>query len=325
MVLGPVFKEQGATRSLKEMINNRFYRKQNRPPFSKTDWIRASSLAHLCARQIVLANASGTSLQDYIDPNLLFTFLHGTSLHWGFQNRLGPALGILLGKWRCTFCGKRFGGASDDEAAEVKELKGKLFDEKDRERFRHLMKRQIDIDNLILRPTKCSACGAAPEDENDEWSPFEYEEQWFGEPDLRVGGHPDGFLRLPWLPGIGLLEVKSIADAFRVRNTPDTAHVDQLQVYLRATGTYWAVVFYWSKGVYGTRAIVEHVVKRNDKRWDRISSAATSIWKGIDTGDLPNRECKSWRCSRAQKCGVGALCFGERMPEKAADVQKVDL
>jgi len=294
--------------SIRELVEQHYVRKEPKPPFTEDEWLRASGIAYTCPREYVYLHRSGIKRIDEVDANLLLCFLHGTSLHWGLQNRVLAELGLLHGRWRCKQCGFTVGGLSNESFEEVRALRGLRRGEliKQSDRFRELMREQVST--VVPRPEGCEQCGFSAD---DEWSSFEYEEMWFGIPDLRIGGHPDGFLKVPWRDDLGLLEVKSISDhgAFKVRNRPDIKHTAQLNIYLEATGVEWACVLYWAKGTFGTKALVEHHVDRDENLVARMRKALTSLWEGVEGGALPDRVCKNKSAPRARECPFVDPCF----------------
>jgi len=302
--------------TIRELVERGYVRNEIKPPFTEAEWLRASSIPYICPRAYVYLHRMELPRVDAVNANLLLTFLHGTSLHWGLQNRLLPELDLLLGSWRCCLCGALYGGLSDDDKARLERLK-----ELTRTQllsnsvipFAEFMQDQMR--SVVPRPDSCCECGFEAE---DEWSNFEYEEMWFGVPELRIGGHPDGFLKVPWREDLGLLEVKSISNngAYKVRDRPDIKHVAQAHVYLLATGLKWACILYWAKGTFGTRSLVEHHIERDEDFLARMRGALSSLWDGVEGGPLPDRVCKSARAPRAKECAVLDTCFECEKPKK---------
>lgn len=272
--------------SLIRVISEKFKEDREVPPLTPQSWLRVSALSSLCAREEVLASLLRVNRHDIIGTDLLLTFNHGHGLHWALQNRVLAGLGVLYGRWRCTICGARCGGRDTDEGN-------------------------------VLRPSKCGSniCRGRKEPRDPETNDFEYEEQYFTNKELRIGGHNDGFLRLPGVEGEGVLEGKSISDrrARDIKDVPDFGHVVQLQSYMWLTDCQWGVIVYWNKGTFRA-PLVEHFVERDDETIEKIKAMIRSIWAGMKGGALPERLCRSSGCERAEACSMAGPCFERDTP-----------
>jgi hypothetical protein len=246
-------------------------------------WIRVSSLAALCPREEVLVATTGVERTDPFNGDLGLVFEHGHALHWVLQNRILPVAGVLYGKWRCMNCGEITGGWDATE--------------KPRRPIQEAQK---------LRPKTCGKC----ETVLDATTSI-YMEQEFANHEFRLRGHPDGFLMVPGMVGMGIFEAKSInpRGAWEVRSCPKLDHVVQVQCYMWLTGCKWAKILYWDKAGMGSSALIEHTVEKDDETIEAIKDEITSIWVGIEDGTLPLRTCKTRTCPRAEKCAVVDVCF----------------
>jgi hypothetical protein len=263
----------------------------------------------MCAREEVLAFQEETERDDFSDPDLLLTFLHGTALHWAVQNHILPNRALLYGVWRCLVCGHVVGGLPPEEKAELRKIAAS--EAPDKARFKELCEAQGRLDkSLVLRPGKCPSCGVSELEMGDELL-FEYREQWFGDIDYRIGGHPDGFLVIPGYSGSGILEVKSISShvAWKVKHTPQMEHLIQAHTYMWLTGRKWALVMYWAKGTHGLKSIIWHFVERDEGTVQKLQKLVGDMRTGIDTGALPSRICNSVHCARAGGCALAPVCF----------------
>jgi hypothetical protein len=260
--------------SLIKAISALYRRDEDVLPLKPGDRIRCSAYAHLCAREEVLCSLRGIRRKNIVEPDTNLIFLHGTALHWGVQNELLPLLGVLLGVWRCHGCGQTYGSY---DALPT---------------------------NLSLRPDTCMRCGDHG---------FTYTEVYIKDDEYHLHGHLDGLLRLPGLPGLGMLEVKSIGDRFfhEVRERPMIAHIIQVNLYFMLLGPdfKWAKVLYWNKGGGGLAALREHLVERDEALITTIKTTLKSIWEGVEHGTLPDRICATSTCPRAAKCSVTERCF----------------
>lgn len=278
------------TPSIVRLITEKFVRVNSKAPMKVTDWIRASSLSSICAREEVLASKFGIERVDSTDSDLNLTFAQGTGMHWVMQNQIFPALGkILVGKWRCTTCHDLVGGMD------------------------------TPIGNIPM-PDSCAKCkprsvSPTPVSPSDSEAPrFEYVEQFFANKEYRLTGHNDGFLRIPGYKelGDGIFELKSIS-AFRakgIKDVPDMGHAVQAQAYMWLTGCKWALLLYWDKGTF-RGPLTEHFVERDEDTIDQIKNTLKSIWDGIESGALPERICTSEDCKRAGECMLAKPCFAE--------------
>lgn len=281
MALGDVVTAASAAQgSLKKLIRLTLHEERVIPALTDTSYMRVSSLASLCAREEVLASRLGAVRRDVIDADLKLIFAHGTGLHYVLQNEVLAATGALIGVWKCVDCATTFGKLDGDVGRSQ---------------------------TLVRRPQKCE-CGS--ED-------FFYREQHFVNDEYRLTGHPDGFLVMQGFPGMGIIECKSISSrrVWEVRHTPDLGHVIQSQAYMWLTGLQWAKILYWEKGGFGSTALVEHTIERDEETIDRIKTLLKSIWTGVATGAMPQRICETSTCPRAQKCSLVEPCF-EKLEDK---------
>jgi len=283
--LGALVAATRATGSLKQLFAREWRRKQTRAPPQLNDYTRISGLSGICPREEVLCAVHGVSRKDNLGADTLLTFLHGTSLHWGLQNHALPELGVLYGQWKCLDCGTTHGGVE----------KGVPISE-----------------TVVLRPNACAKCGNASKGGGD--VAFQYVEHHFINDTFLVRGHPDGFLALPGLPGLGILEAKSIGgrNAWEVKQAPHYGHVIQAQAYMWLSGLKWAVIFYWAKGEQGIeRSLAEHFIEYDEETIVNLKRLLTSIPDGIRSGILPERVCVTDSCTRANKCSAVKKCFQE--------------
>jgi len=285
MSLGALVAATRATGSLKQLLQREWRRPQVQPPPKLDDYVRISSLSGLCPREEVLCEKHQVTRKETLGADTLLTFLHGTSLHWGLQNHALPEIGVLYGQWRCLACGVFHGGVE----------KGFPVSEK-----------------VILRPDKCSKCGNVSAGRGDQ--AFQYVEHHFINDEYRLMGHPDGFLALPGLPGMGILEAKSIGgkSAWEVKNAPNIGHVIQAQAYMWLSGLKWSMIFYWAKAEFGVeKSIAEHLVHYDEETIENLKVMLKSIPNGIRSGILPDKICANDTCPRANMCSVTKKCFAE--------------
>lgn len=272
---------------LKALIRSAIPESRDKPPLSKDMWIRVSGLAMLCAREEVLCAQRGTVREDHVDADLMMIFEHGNGLHWDLQNRILPLTKTLYGRWLCGECGAYHGGRAEWSTEDF----GGFEDEQ------------------MLRPASCPACGAVLTSDNSL-----FQEQWIKDPEYRLAGHPDGFIRLPGMPGLGVLEVKSISPrgAYEVRNCAKLDHVTQAQCYMWMTGCRWGLVIYWDKGTGGMRGIIEHPIEYDEDHVEAMQNLVRDIWAGVAGEEkLPERICASDDCKRASHCSSVEACFAE--------------
>jgi hypothetical protein len=145
-----------------------------------------------------------------------------------------------------------------------------------------------------------------------EFGDFEYIERWVGDFDLGIGGHPDGFMKVPWRDTIGIFEGKSISPSmsWKIKQAPYVEHLYQVHIYMMITGTDWATILYWDKGTYGTSAFVEHLIERDDELIAEIKERIVEYRASVEgRGPLPRRSCAHAYCDKAQKCPLVKVCF----------------
>jgi len=276
MSLANVLRGETGHGSLLRIISEKFVRDELKPPLDPVaSYLRASGIPSLCAREEVLCTINKIVRQDTVDVGLNLTFLHGTSLHWGVQNELlGPA-GVLYGTWKCLGCLKLYGeyiaGARPEDWSQP-------------------------------QPKICLKC---------EGTSFLFVEHKFVDHALRLTGHSDGFLVLPGLSGMGILEVKSIGErgGREIKQAPQIAHFVQTHIYMMFTGFKWGKILYWQKAESGLNCLVEHHIDRDEDTIDLVRNLIRSVWSGMESKTLPERICGTNSCARAKSCPVAKECF----------------
>jgi hypothetical protein len=276
MSLANVLREEVGHGSLLRIISETFVRDEPKPPLDPVaSYIRASGVPSLCAREEVLCTLGKIVRRDSVDVGLNLTFLHGTALHWGIQNELlGPA-GVLYGTWECLGCLKLYGEYIPDARPE---------------------------DWSRPRPKICLTC---------EGTAFRFIEHKFVDHALRLTGHSDGFLVLPGLSGMGILEAKSIGErgGREIKHAPQIAHIIQIHIYMMFTGFKWGKILYWQKAESGIKCLVEHHIDRDEDTIDLVRNLIRSLWTGMESKTLPDRICGTESCARANACPVSKECF----------------
>ncbi len=266
---------------LKDLVAGRYGRKQRvEPPTEETLYLRASSLATMCARKAVLCGIH--KVDDVREDNVdtLYNFDIGSGMHYAMQNLVLPIVGVIRGCWRCA-CGRRYG----------KQEAGRPW-----------------ISFAIARPEECP-CG---------YPEMTYEEYTVRDAEHCTGGHMDGLLEVPERPDLGVLEIKSIGanGARKVKEAPQLDHVVQIQTYLWLTGLKWGRVLYLDKSVFGwDKGAVEHHIERDEEMIEGVKSLLMSVKRGLSLQILPDKVCAHRGCERAQACCVLEECFGKREPD----------
>lgn len=261
-------------------------------PMAEQDWFRVSSIGGVCPREEVLCSRNGVVRQDNISPDLGMVFEMGHAIHWVMQNRVMAGLG-LIGKWRCTWCGEEYGSFESE---------------------------------LVARPEECLRCGAVADekprvsgrpDAGIRADAFFYVEQWIGNNEYRIGGHPDGF----FVDGdsqdfskedVFLLEFKSASTRsyYKYKKAPDFMHVVQAQVYMWLTGYRRAKIIYIDKGTFGMGAMAVHDLDYDAETIVIVKQAIVDMRKGISGGKVPERTlCVTQGCKKAAACQVSEVCF----------------
>jgi hypothetical protein len=277
MSLANVLRGETGHGSLLRIISETFVRDEPKPPLDPVaSYLRASGIPSLCAREEVLCTLNKIVRRDTVDVGLNLTFLHGTALHWAVQNELLGPSGVLYGTWECLGCLKRYGEYIDGARPE---------------------------DWSRPMPKVCLKC---------ESHAFRFIEHKFVDHALRLTGHSDGFLVLPGLQGMGILEVKSIGErgGREIKQVPQIAHMVQTHIYMMFTGFKWGKILYWQKAESGLGSLVEHHIDRDEDTIDLVRNLIRSVWSGMESKTLPDRICGNDSCARAKACPVSKTCFG---------------
>lgn len=268
-----VQKSMVGSSSLTQLIEEKLKEKRVKLPLLHGGALRASEFGDLCPREEVLASEHQVVREEELAASTIMLFLHGSALHWAMQNHLLPDIGVMVGRWTCLDCGANYGDGSDIP------------------------------NSLVPRPQICACSGKE----------FLYRELQLYNETYKIGGHPDGFLVIPGLPGVGVIEGKSIGRGFEVKQCPAMNHVIQAQIYMWFTGLLWSKILYWEKSASGTEALIEHHVDRDDDTIASIKEAIKEIWASLETGSLPARVCASAEAPRAKKCPLFEPCFNTKV------------
>lgn len=263
--------------SLKALIKEKLYIEEEVPPLGKGSYVRSSSFPTICPREETICSIRNIVRKSEVKPDLMLIFQHGHGLHDRLQNHILPTIGVLRGIWECKACRHFHGGVVDEWTSPE--------------------------NWAVPMPERCEQCG-----ENDG---FEFHEEDLVDHEHRITGHCDGFLEIPGLEGLGILEAKSIGTSWEIQNVPKLDHVIQIQLYLWMTGLKWGFILYWVKNEAGLNGLVEHYIERDEDTIAQIKKELKAIWNGVDSGVLPDRICTSADCPRAKECAVSSICFEE--------------
>lgn len=268
---------------LKAFLKANLRERRVKLPLAPGGYLRASGLAELCPREEVLSGLLGIEREGTHGAGDLLTFDHGHGLHWALQNHVLPAVGVLYGTWICLECGARAGRVPEGATIRVEDG----VPPSPLARF------------LVTRPAVCR-CGSEE---------FHYRELRFVAPEYGTGGHPDGFIMLPSRDSLGVIEAKSTALPWEVRDAPNFTHVIQLQVYFWFTGLTWGKILYWNKAGTGLDALIEHTIERDDATIDNVKAMLREVWGALEGGPVPKAVCQSPEAPRAKRCPVAVPCF----------------
>lgn len=286
MALVTVIRRTGQTEiKLVDLIHQALSEKRVKHPMREDDWVRVSSIGSMCPREEVLVAKHHLLREEYIGGDQGINFALGHAVHWMMQNRAVGLTGALVGSWRCTWCGETYGSRA----------KG-----------------------LLPMPVSCIRCGAISGDaprvhnrpDGSRPNAFLYVEEFVGNEEFKIGGHPDGYLASEndtWL-----LEFKSTNDNnFRkYKESPDFVHVIQAQCYLWLTGLRKAKIVYFNKNGSKDSFIREHDMNYDPEVIERVQQTIREVRAGIVGGPTPERTiCFEYDCSRAINCKARDYCF----------------
>lgn len=276
MALGALVEAAASSTSLRKILTESYTSVEEVAWLTAESWMRASRFAEVCPREEVLVSIRKLTRKREMDADLFLTLETGKALHSQLQNSILPGAGLLLGEWSCGRCGKHYGIRRPSEPI---------------------------VNYAVKRPILCDRC---------EYTEFNFHEYNFYNPEYRITGHPDGILAIPGLPGLGILEGKTInpKGGWEVRNVPKLDHVVQSHIYMWFTGLSWTKILYWDKGTYGMSALVEHTVERDEDTIQQIKNTLRELWEGLRTMVPPaSRICANPDAPRAKACVVCVPCF----------------
>lgn len=302
-----------AIRTIGSLFSKRWKQQDNRPVYQGANpWIRASTLAQACLRYEVLRYQWNVNVQK--DPASEVAFALGTGIHHVMQN--GVLVPWLRGCW-VSRSGEVVGGYTPEERNTLFYSYTEANPPKEVVATAQKAHQSV-LTRLAGKPASAINDRTPVPWDNEEWA---YQELWFGDHELRVGGHPDGFLYLdeawPSLDraGLGVVEVKSISayNAKGVIVAPLPHHVVQIQTYLWLTGLQWGVILYVDKGAQGMAVFRDHFVMYDPVIIDQIRRNAASLRLAISGGPLPAGQCPHVNSPAAEKCCVRVQCFPEEV------------
>jgi len=267
--------------SLKALIRESYATVEEVSWLTVDSMVRGSKFPEICPREEVLISVNELVRKREISADLFLILEAGKALHYQLQNSILPRLGVLLGEWQCEGCGTKY-GQKDEEALKVDQY-------------------------AIKCPYQCEQCGS---------SDFKFNEYSFVNKEYRITGHPDGFLAIQGIEGLGVLEAKSISErgGWEVRNVPRLDHAVQAHIYMWMTDLKWAKVLYWDKAAVGESSLIEHTLERDEDTISEIKKTLMDLWEGIRTKKAPRyRICAGSDAPRAEKCAVGKECFSEEL------------
>ncbi|HLG36937.1 MAG TPA: hypothetical protein VI338_02280, partial [Nitrososphaera sp.] len=285
-------RNKDGSESVVDAIKRSFQSKRETRPLGSEGWLRVSSLGSICPREEVLCSVNGVVREEWLDSGTMVNFEFGNAIHWMMQNRVLGEIGMIVGSWRCTWCGEIYGGRKT---------------------------------GLVCRPESCAKCGASAyeakrtngrPDQLSKDNAFVFVEEWIGNEEYKIGGSPDG----QYIPCGGsekdavLLEFKSCNERnfYIYKNAPDFMHAIQAQLYMWLTGYRKGTIVYVNKNGRLPYGMAEHVLDYDEEVISLVKSAVNQIRSGIVTKELPARTvCATYDCSRAAKCVVRDLCFRE--------------
>jgi hypothetical protein len=247
----------------------------------------------VCPREEVLCSIHSVIRKDIVDGDGGVNFEQGHAVHWMFQSKILAKAGVMIGSWRCTYCGTQYGARKQ---------------------------------GYIPRPHRCVRCGATAEeagrsngrpDESINGNAFVYVEEWVGNYEHKIGGSPDGYMIQEYrsdyeMTDLTLLEFKSCNELNfnKYKEAPDFVHIIQAQLYMWLTGCRKAKAIYFNKNGVGTKGIAEHDFDYDPECIERVTDAVKEIRTGILNNEVPPRVvCMTSDCPRAMRCHVQDKCF----------------
>lgn len=97
--------DQHNNRDLKTYIDDVLETEEEVPPFSKTDFIRVSSIYNFCPRMEAIRVNNDITLKNKLGASLRKIFAHGRAFEKSFRDKALGDLGVVIGKWKCLECG----------------------------------------------------------------------------------------------------------------------------------------------------------------------------------------------------------------------------
>lgn len=258
------------------------------PERVRDDHPRASAVNDYCSRYALLTEVHEIYARNTPELPLEIIFAWGKGLHWVAQNELFGSNPAFLGTWRCTGCGHRVGPSE------------------------------------LLRGAEWTPV-AKPPPHHPHDSDWTYEEVLLVDPELKLQGHPDGYL-LEEDGSISVLEFKSIGGqgAAAIAKAPKSEHVSQVHAYFHLTGFSRARIIYFDKGRYGLESVTEHIVERDELKMAEIlgpireTRRLLPMWTGENREILPKRiaACAKHTLKRARNCLCREECWAGELPEE---------
>lgn len=278
-----------------------FLSSKNDMPSFRMEGHHISQLYGLCPRKDILKRLSGFKFEG-ISAVTYAKFDIGTALHEWYQNMyLGP-MDLLIGKWKCKYCGT--------VASNYKMPDGFCTS---------CMQKRVSINGVIcsdcIWDTNAKRiCQLCPR-----WGGWEYQEPFVNDPATGIVGHCDGIVK-QWGKTY-VLEMKTMDTYYFDRLTePRDDHVFQVRLYMHILNVQLGLVLYIDKNARGENKTIrekrfpvkEFVVESDSgKSWDSAVKRVDEVEYAREHKILPGRYGKTPNCEFCRWCGLKDLCFND--------------
>lgn len=246
--------------------------------------LHVSMFSDPCLRRLALIMLK-PEIKDPAPPNKLSRIFDcGTATHEWYQERyLGP-MGVLIGTWQCSCCGKKVDGAMPTAPCDTV-LEDLPWEDK---------------------PSTCATRHA-------HWR-FREPYVHFDHAGLSVVGHSDGVINLGgnW----SVLEMKTEnSELWKSRTKPEAGHVVQGSLYAIKLGVPAVTIVYIEKNEWTLK-----IYKVPVEAWvlDWFNKIVEQVAAIVQVGDFKAAplKCSNRSCARATRCGARDLCFPKKVKEE---------
>jgi rubredoxin len=259
---------------------------------SKT-YLSISDVPYLCPRFEAIALMDDYKKMKTVDDKMALIFETGNAFQDIIREKVLAPSGLLVGMYRCKNCDYVHGSTDGEFTVNNRGSK------------------EATLQARIQMPSKCDVeiegygvCGGTE---------FEYIEETVIDHNLKIKGHPDGFLQSNKYEHV--LEIKTVNDnRYKLaKKAPFQEHLEQAMLYAFLTNKKKIIILYFNKnnGDYFTveREVDTELIANVINRIKLIQSVVETFEREGKFENIPGQICTSVKETKAKYCELCERCF----------------